>query len=61
MKLGEQLLYNNFRIYIWLHVKGISVHMAATLRATWALLFLPTWPAAVDRTLLLDERSLFLK
>ena len=31
--------------------------MASTLRATWALLFWPTWPAAVDRTLLLDERS----
>ena len=32
--------------------------MAAKLRVTWAPLFLPTWPAAVDRTLLLDERSL---
>ena len=31
--------------------------MAAKLRATWALLFLPTWPAAVDQALLLDERS----
>ena len=26
------------------------------LRATWALLFWPKWPAATDRTLLLDER-----
>ena len=32
--------------------------MAAALRATWVLLFWPTWPAAVDRALLLDERSL---
>ena len=32
--------------------------MAAKLRATWAMLFWPTWPAAVDRVLLLDERNL---
>ena len=32
--------------------------MAAKLRATWALLFWPTCSAAVDRALLLDERSL---
>ena len=30
--------------------------MAAKLRATWALLFWPTWLAAVDRALLLDEQ-----
>ena len=39
------------------HLKGTSVHIAATLRATWTLLFWPTGPEAVDRTLLLDERS----
>ena len=44
----------------WLHLKGISVHIAATLRASWALLFWPTWPAAVNWTLLLDERSFSL-
>ena len=32
--------------------------MAAKLRATWELLFWPTWPAAVNRALLLDEKSL---
>ena len=32
--------------------------MAATLQATWALLFWPMWPAAVDWTLLFDEQSL---
>ena len=31
--------------------------MAAKLRATWALRFWPTWPAAVEQALLLDERS----
>ena len=31
--------------------------MAAKLRATWALLFWTTWPTAVNRALLLDERS----
>ena len=39
-----------------LHLKRSSVQMQATLRAQWALLFWPTWPAAVDRTLFLDER-----
>ena len=33
------------------------VCIAATLLATWTLLFWPTWAAAVDQTLLLDERS----
>ena len=42
----------------WLHLKSNSLHIAATLRATWALLFWPRWPAAVDWTLLIDERSL---
>ena len=41
----------------WLNSKRSSVQIAATLRATWALLYPPMWPAAVDRTLLLDERS----
>ena len=44
-------------IISWLHLKRISGQIAATLRATWALLFGPTWSAAVDWTLLLDERS----
>ena len=30
----------------WLHLKRNSLHIAATLRDTWALLFLPTWPSA---------------
>ena len=41
----------------WLHLKRNSLHIAATLRATWALLFLPMCPAAVNWTLLLDERN----
>ena len=40
-----------------LHLKLISVHIAARLRTTWALLFWCTWPAAADWTLLIDERS----
>ena len=46
------------RVLSWLHLKRISVHMAGALRATWALLFWSMWPAAFDRTLLLNERSL---
>ena len=30
------------------------------MRATWALLFWLTWPAAADWTLLIDEQSLKL-
>ena len=41
----------------WLHLKLISVHIAARLRATCALLFWPTWLSEADCTLLLDERS----
>ena len=41
----------------WLHLERSSVHIAATLQATWALLFWRMWSAAVDRALLLDERS----
>ena len=41
----------------WFHLKTICGQIAAMLRATWALLFWPTWTAAVDWTLLLDERS----
>ena len=26
----------------WLHLKGICVHIAATLQATWVLLYWPT-------------------
>ena len=40
----------------WLHLKRINVQIVAMLQSRWALLFLPTFPAAVDRTLLLDER-----
>ena len=39
------------------HLKRSSVQIASTLRATWALLFWPTWLTAIDWTLLLDERS----
>ena len=42
----------------WLHLKKISGQIAAALRATCALQFWPTWPAAFDWPLLLDERSL---
>ena len=42
-------------ILSWLHLKRSSVQIAETLRITWALLFWPTWSAAVDRTLLLDQ------
>ena len=41
----------------WLRLKVISVHIAAKLRAMWALLFWPKWPAAVDRILFFDKRS----
>ena len=47
-----------FSVLSWLHLKRISGQIAATLRATWELLFWPTWPPAVDWPLLLDERSL---
>ena len=33
-----------------LHLKRSSSHIAAALRSTWALLFWPKWPAAVDRS-----------
>ena len=45
---------HNIFYYSWLHLKLISVHIAARLRTTWALLFWPTWPAAADLTLLID-------
>ena len=44
-------------IISWLHLRRIGGQIAATLQATRALLFWPTWPAAVDWPLLLDERS----
>ena len=54
-------IQNNFTfspiLLSWLHLKVIRVNIAAWLRATCALLFWPTWLAAADRTLLLDERS----
>ena len=33
-----------------------SIHRKVKLLATWTLLFWPTWPAVVNRALLLDER-----
>ena len=39
-------------------LKLTSFKKRRTLRATWALLFCPMWPAAVDWPLLLDGRSL---
>ena len=39
-------------------LKRSSVQIAATLRATWELLFWPPWSVVVDQTLILDEQSL---
>ena len=46
-----------FHLLSWLHLKRSSSRISARLRDTWAPLFWPTWPGAVDWTLLIDERS----
>ena len=53
------LFFNFFSIIVlsWLHLKLVSVHIAARLRTTRALLFWRMRPAAADWTLLIDERS----
>ena len=50
----KQIADHSIRVYCWLHLKRSSVHIAAALRAT----FWPKWPTVVNRTLVLEERSL---
>ena len=56
-KYLRTFLSKPFDVSSWLHLKRSSCHIAAKLCAKWALLFWPTWPAAANWTLLLDERS----